>query len=157
MTTKKKRKKNNHRPHLWERAWPAAADSCPSTSVSGYPTFPEGEIHKFYSNCLNYFTSLNVHALVWFRFRITWRTGVVKMMWESWISKKSSISVSPVSSLQLRPTGPNFFCQFSKHWLHSALMGATGKSQKDQNSREMHVRWHIDAYSTVFIWYFSTI
>lgn len=57
-------------------------------------------------------------------------TGVVRMMWESWISKKSSISVSPVSSLQVKPRGPNFLFQLSKHWLHKALIGATGKDKQ---------------------------
>lgn len=61
-------------------------------------------------------------------------TGVVRMMWESWISKRSSISVSPVSSLQLSPRGPNFLFQLSKHWLQSALIGATGK-----NTRQLYL------------------
>lgn len=54
-------------------------------------------------------------------------------MCESWISKKSSISVSPVSSLQFRPRGPNFLFQLSKHWLQRALIGATGKKIQDSS------------------------
>lgn len=70
-----------------------------------------------------------VVGFVLLRCSILSHTGVVKMMCESWISKKSSISVSPVSSLQLSPRGPNFFFQLSKHWLQRALIGATGKNK----------------------------
>lgn len=59
-------------------------------------------------------------------------TGVVMMRWEFWISKMSSISVSPVNSLQFSPKRPNFSFQFSYCWLQRAFIGATNKGKMNE-------------------------
>ena len=52
-------------------------------------------------------------------------TGVVKIRFADCMSKYSSISLSPVTSMQRRPRSENFEDQSLKRSLQSAFMGAT--------------------------------
>ena len=103
-------------------------------------------------------TNKNVRGdrLYYIQYTVHWDTvsltGVVMMILASWISKKSSISVSPVSSLQLRPRGPNLFFQSSKRWLHRALMGATEDNRSILNQCSSSYSFHfIKCYQFTFL------